>query len=376
MQKYGIPFGRIAVDSLKVRIPRDRVEIRDKDLGASFVPVRIDDGELMDDQEFKKTSLKRQYKGVSVYFRLEAQRGGDGIVRDYVTILINSKLVHFHYFDGVTNEHLRLLYNRLMSLDVVSFEFEDLQKAECTDVDFKNDVRCPDFKNTIKDMYARAKDTKKLGQGVKTFKSYDNQGIQFGVRNYATPSYPFLKLYHKGIHCMLSQEDDMLSFYAEFLSVHGYDLTDVIRVETTIKNKKHFRKHGIKDTTLQSILNLSQEKMMEFFAHAFKVHLEPRDKGVKLEKEITDNLKPMDTIQLVMVKMLQNYNVSHKDIRAQIERHLYNAQQRRRALEGFDKLIDAHVKNTPQARKIAKLTSFYDSIGYYGDLQSESVNFS
>lgn len=371
---YDIPFGHISVDSLKVRIPLERVLIRDRNLGSVLVPMRIDDGELLEDEEFKKNSVKSSYKGVSVYFGLESQIGRDKIVRDYLVVLFSSKLLHFRYFEGITSVNVGLVYDRLMSLGVVSFEYGDFLKAECTDVDFKNDVKHSEFKRIIKDMYSNAKDTKKLGQGVRLFNTPTNQGIQWGERKTSTLSYPFLKLYHKGIHMMGENDPDMFSFYAEFISQHGYDLKDVVRVETTIKNKKHFRKHGIENTTLESILNLSQEKMMEFFVDAFQIHMESRSKNVNLDKEETDKLKPMDTIQLVMVKMLQNYNVSHKDIRAQIERHLYNAQQRRRALEGFDKLIDAHIKNTPQAKKIAKLSSFYDSIGYYGDSNPELVN--
>jgi len=324
----------------------------------------MDDGEIIEDEEFKKTSLRVSYKGVSTYFRLESQIGGDKRVREYLCVLINSKLLHQRYFEGITFVNVGHLYDTLMTLGVVSFSYDWFLKSECTDVDFKKDILCTCIGDLVKAMSNFARDTKKTHQGYNVFKQPDNKGIEFGERKTATKDYPFFKVYHKGLQAMSSKKDGMFVFYSEFLSEYGYDLTNVVRLETTIKNRQHFKRHGIHNTTLESLLNMTQEQMQGFFNRAFEVHLNRRTPKVHMTEEEVENLKPTDTALVIAIKTLMEMGVSFNQYSNTIDEALYNPKAKYRVKKRLNELYDSYIKGKPKDVKMRNMEKVFDAMGW------------
>ena len=230
----GIPIGKIEIDSLKVRIPLSKVHILNEELGATLVPVNQQTGDVYNDQTYKKNSYKISYKGISIYFGLENQIDGKRDVVEYLVILFSSKLLSERYFEGITETNIGLLYDRLISFGVVSFDYDIFISSECTDVDFKRDDIQNEFRDAVTFLETSAKSYKQKDKGCNPFKSKDKLGIEFGSRNKANERYPFLKMYAKAVELI----NNSLDFWSEFLSDQGLDIADLVRTEITIKNKK------------------------------------------------------------------------------------------------------------------------------------------
>jgi len=301
-----LPIDSIEIDSFKIRIPISNIKIVDESLRGKWVLVNEVSGDI-DNKVFKENSLSKNENGIKIKYGIERQNltGISSIAsEEFLIILINSKLLKGRYFEGITKDNIDIVYRELINHKVVSFAFDDLLNSEITDVDFKRDVIIKSFDNVVKTLFSIAKASKKKDEGAKIYVQKSNMGIEFSDR--ATQSYlsnPFLKVYHKGIHCKKSDDKDMREFYTTYLfdSVEDSEIDNRVRTEYTVKNKKHFRQYNILSTTLSNILNLTQEKKLNILRNIAGKHLLKKQVRVRMIKE---DLTPSDKIILGLLDML------------------------------------------------------------------------
>jgi hypothetical protein len=86
----------------------------------------------------------------------------------------------------------------------------------------------------------------------KPFRKNDNVGIAFNRREKATPTTPFIKIYHKGLELQSKTKE----FDDAYLS--GIDSKNVGRLEYTLKNSKHQKHLGIEIKTLRQLLAMDK----------------------------------------------------------------------------------------------------------------------
>lgn len=352
-----IPIGEIEIDSLKIRIPLKKVHLINSELGSTLTPLNVQTGEVYDDESYKKNSYKVYYKGISVYFKLENQVDFKSDVIEYLVILFSSKLLQERYFEGITETNIGILYDRIISFGVVSFEYDTFLSSECTDVDFKRDDIQNEFRSAITFMETNAKSYKQKDKGCNPFKSKDKLGIEFGSRNKANERYPFLKMYSKGVELI----NNSLDFWSEFLSDQGLDISDLVRTEITIKNKKHFMRLGIRDTRLETLLKLSQEQKKEFFVDAFKTHLEPR---TTLGRALTDELSPKDKIIVSLLSQTMTFGRSFDDAKEIVLSCMSSPVQKSRSKKELERLYEDNLKGSKEDTKTKRMSKWFSDLGW------------
>jgi len=226
-----------------------------------------------DEDYFKSNAVNRKCDGYTVYFGIEKQMTSAQVTDDYLVLLLNSKILEHQYFQGLTSENIRTVFDRVQSLKVASFSFDDFLKGECTDVDFKSDFRLTkvDLKKAIQVMKDKAIPSAIRGDGYTAWNNKRALAIQFAERKTGRYlNHPFLKVYHKGLELRTKSAD----FARAYLSGQSFD--DLTRIETTVKNKKHFRHLKIRDTSLNGLLSLTEGEKQHIMSNAVKCHLEPR----------------------------------------------------------------------------------------------------
>jgi hypothetical protein len=252
-----ILFNRIKIDSLKILIPFNQVQVIDAKFNQDYTNLKVySTGEIT--EEFNRnTNVFCTSKGIKVKLEVArikfgriSEKGYQG--EEYLIFQPSSKLLKENYFDGINLQNLRTIYDYLMNLSIVRFSYESLLKANFKDVDF-----CVDYPATIEEFRLMNRNIefnvlKELKHFVKQFDKYS--GLQFNQRKEATPTRPFVKTYHKSTELL----DKSNEFYYEFLKV---DYCEVIakgigRYEITVKDAKFKKHYKIESMTIEQLLNI------------------------------------------------------------------------------------------------------------------------
>lgn len=258
------------IDSLKIRIPFHLVSIENEVLGDEYVLVSTRTGEEFEDENFKSNAYSHKYNGITTHYKIEKQITRHRTVEEYLVILVTSKILQHDYFKGIQSYTILDVYNRLMNETIVYFTFESFMNGECTDVDIKYDVlpNAP-VKRIVENLYEQVIPQRQAHKACSVYKQKSNLGIQFALRKtQAFLSHPYLKFYEK----VRELNSKSLLFNETYLS--GFQLpVEILRCETTIKNKKHFKALGQLSTTLKDIIGNLETVSKEAFEKAFKAHI-------------------------------------------------------------------------------------------------------
>lgn len=351
----GSSHSKISVDSLKIRIPFSDVKVIDENLTDKWILYNPATGE-QDETYFKENSLCKSDKGISVRFAIEEQMTANKTKETYLTMLLPSKILKEKYFEGITEHNIDKVYDELMSYEVVSFSLDTfLHRSACTDVDFKKDSVCNAFESIIKGLSNSAIPSKKKNEGYRSFNKKNNQGIEFSDRRTtAYKSNPYLKLYNKELQ--LTYDSNV--FANEYLKNINY--TNVIRIETTVKNKKHFKHLGINDTSLHSILSISNEVKEQIISKAIQKHIEPRTRQINTPNELT----PSDMIIHNAIVLLLDSGMSYENIKRQLTSSIKSSPTKSRKRKEMDLIYQHHIKNTDVDKTAKEINQFYDWMGW------------
>lgn len=269
-------IGKASIDSLRIRIPKEKVQILDigMNLHTANVLVDQDTGEVgeVDVESMKKLGIAKKENGITTRYLEQNIKGSHDIGHDYILILFNSKLLKGRYYEGINSDTIKLIYNELIKQQVVYFEYEDFLNANFTDTDIKIDFKLSgveDQQKLVKSLSSLTRPSITKAKGHSLTITRDAIMIQWSKREVATPSSPHLKVYAKDYESASFKT----SLFFEKYNVPTID--GLTRIEGTIKNKKHWKYLGYEDdSTLANLLSLTQEQSKEIITKMSNNHLD------------------------------------------------------------------------------------------------------
>lgn len=255
-KKEAIDFSKflqkIKVDSFKLRIPIEKVTFVSTTFCEKFKKLYINTGELDEDisLEKHKTDITN---GISTRIGVVCCRVGKDESKEFVYFQVNSKMCRERYLEGITLDTIKGVYDYIMALNIVFVDYEEFLCGFVTDIDFAYDINITAslMVELNKRIYSKIREDR-FKYVDKPFGKQDNVGMQFNKRDKATPSLPFVKIYHKGVEMKHHSNE----FYDAYLS--GTDLSNYGRLEYTLKNAKHQKHLGISIKTLNQLLEVDR----------------------------------------------------------------------------------------------------------------------
>lgn len=214
-----------------------------------------------------------------------------GVPYEFLTFIVTSKHLQYDYFKGVTLATIPLIIEYLSKVNIY-IDIQTLLQCQVTDVDVCIDTHIPNWTDFKSRIISQIKEYKQRDKGVKEYDKDNNKGIEFGRRETANITYPYLKIYNKHL------DATNLEKHANFFN--AYELKTPVnthRIEYTLKNKKHLEKYGI-GNKLIDILNVSQDKWTQTTKSITSYHFD------KVKTNIDTSLYT-DTISVVLSAFLQ-----------------------------------------------------------------------
>lgn len=292
----------IKIDSLKLRIPRYKVTYIDDTFAEKYQKIFIKTGLLEDHVNLEKHKVDIT-DGISTRIAVFNSLQG-GKAEEQIVIQCNAKQLKDKYFKGISINTLPLLYQYIIDLKIIHFAYEDFLDAYVSDIDYCYDVQVSP-KSMIEanqEIYHHIKPSC-FKYVSKPFRKNTNVGIQFNTREKATPSRPYVKIYHKTL--------ELLHKSNEFAEKHlkGQDYSDIGRLEYTIKNSKHRKKLNIEANTFRELLDVP---LSQIGSVVFSGVLSYVDK-TSIERDYKD-ISPTDRLILFFLHKCQENGDSQEDL--------------------------------------------------------------
>ena len=267
---------------------------------------------------------------------------------------MSSKILEENYFEGLSIDNHKNVYQKLISMKVAFFDYDSFINSECTDVDFKKDIKTSVFRDLIPMLVSSARTSHLSGTGIRSFQKKDNIGVQWSDRKGATLKNPYLKIYHKTIEL----ENNSVEFKNEYL--FDFNISNIVRVEFTLKDKRHLRKYNIQSQKFIDLLKLSQEKKSSILEETINIHLMPR--FIKPDAPLKQ-LTPSDIMLFNSLYILSNKMYLNK-YRA-VDYLLTNIKDKTaksRAKKKLEHIYDTYVQMQDKSKKKEKMISLFDAI--------------
>ena len=342
----------ITLDSFKIRIPINEVDYLSDSLTGEWVWVNKLTGEEKEN-EYKAKAYSHNENGINIRIASEFQKiDFNGKVEKFLTILVTSKTLKEHYLEGITKSNVHLVYDYLQGLNLCTFSLESFLNGHLTDVDFKRD-----FINTqglkLVDALSEKALAVKYGRACTPFRGKTNQGIQYSERE--TDRFntaPYLKIY--------SKEHDMDSKSREFRERYlpGVNLQHLWRIETTVKNKSHFKQLGVRTTTLKAIMDLDQDQLENILSRAVKSHLEPQTKRYS-----SDGIKPDDVVMRNAMLYIMESGLSYARTSEMLLGDLEGS-NRTKKRDKLERVYVDHIRGSKQDLETRDMDQIYEVICY------------
>jgi hypothetical protein len=239
-------------------------------------------------------------------------------------------------------------------MNVAYFSYDVFLCSECTDIDFKKDIKNHYFIESIPILVKHAKPSHLSGRGVRSFRKKNNKGIQWSDRKGATLQNPYLKIYHKSIELNFNSKEFKDEYLAEI------DLSNIIRVEFTIKSMKHLRKFKIESQKLIDLLNLSQNIKSAMLKDIINTHLMSRI--VKAEKPI-GKISPTGVVFYNALNIISKRTYMNKNmiIDSMLE-NIKNKTAKSRKKKKLNEIWNTYIQMQEHNKKKEKMISLFDAI--------------
>jgi hypothetical protein len=357
-------YNTCSFDSFYYRIPLDDVDVIDTGILEKQVEVRyvVETGEITNYRPIQANSLHPERDGYKIHFQIQKMPDCE-----YLVVLINSKLLEYQYLNGITMNNIELVYNNLMKCNVFYCTFEQfLTWGKVTDIDIKKDIELTkeDFLKGIKELQTASIPRTKVSEGVRSFNTRNNMGIQWNDRTTASSSKPFVKIYYKEIESSLSDTKQLSKNEAPFFDtyVNYEELVNRVRIEVTIKNLKSARIHGINDLTLLNILKLTPEQLNEIIIKNLNLNLHKRmPKAIKARTDIS----PADMLAYIhLSNMIKNQSYSFELALEYTLQHFADKQQKHRQKVKLTDIYSKYIQGEKYELKVKRLNTFYNQIGW------------
>lgn len=349
---------KYSFDSFKLRFPLDEVDVINQTLLSSKVRTitDLDTGEILREEQFKSKSLQADFDHYNIHFAIS-----ETFNRTELIILVNSKLLEGAYMDGIAMHNIELVYNRLMSANIVYMDFNTFLGGLVSDLDIKQDTLIDSvelFEECTLDMERFSIAKKKSGHGVNRINQSTNKGIEWNTRKNATPSNPFLKIYHKGIESRNGKNASFFQYYNIPISSNS------VRIEATIKNKSHFKKYGIESTRLVHLLGLDNEVYRKVIEDVLQRNLQPRN----LQPKKPRNSLPMTIQETMLFTLMSGCVTSMKMTKEETIQYTIanfsDKHRKHRAKKKAQSIYEQYIEGENYQQKVEKGSNFFRIIGW------------
>ena len=362
-----IPINVPLTDSFSLKIPFNECQILDERLTSNTF-IYYETLDAIDSEPNPPKPMLIQGNGITIRIGLCEiplldHKTREKIQTKFINLTVSSKLLRQNYFDGISKHNIETLYNEFLSFEVFTCSLETFLNGYISDVDICFNRYCVSPK-----IFSDSLDILMLQTGNKQkhlHKIHDAQniGLTFNKRDFAKPSIPFIKLYHK--------EYELLTKSAEFYNIYLFPtysegIKNLTRVEVTIKNydhKKRLEKFGIIPSfkTLEEYLNLSQAELYQVIVFSLNSYIELK------ARQKAPNLSPTDHI---IYELIQNCIISGYDHKALLNvvisfkgstpeaTHVSHSRMRKKINELFDLLIFKDVKIQTKANQNAHILEY------------------
>ena len=199
-----ITTNKALIDSFSLKIPLDQVKVLDHRL-TSETCIYYEELDAVDDiLHPPKPWIYESLTGIKIRISLASipnynQETGrfDDEPKKYVSLTVSSKLLERDYFDGINKKNIKIIYNAFLDFKVFWCPLSVFLDGIVNDVDICVNMRVPSldiFSLSLHSIFNQADIRKKH---LKIFEDPKGMGLQFNKREWAVPSLPFLKIYHK-----------------------------------------------------------------------------------------------------------------------------------------------------------------------------------
>lgn len=342
------------MDTTKIRIPLRDIDHVSKSITGRWLLVNEDTGEIKEGGDWKGSAYFHESNGIKFRVALEKQPGRHGNVREYLTILLTAKMLEGRYLEGITLSNVSQLHSYIMDTGLVKFSLNAMMAAECecTDTDFKRDFLNQMGKQIISHLYEKTNPTKS-GRAATRFTKKVNNGIQWSERkSTAFKTNPYLKVYSKHL--------DLLSKSKEFADTYGIQVPENYwRVETTVKNKKHWRSFGIQDTSLKSLLSLSEATKEMIMQTTMQAHLSSR----RSERKASEGIPPKDIVAYNQIMSSLDRGATYWEIIGEWLQGI-PASSKSKKKKYFETIYKEHILKTEIGKESEKIDQSLEGMGY------------
>jgi hypothetical protein len=309
MIKFKVP----KIDSLRLLVPLDQVQILDSKFLKTFVLYCPETDEVDDLSTHIKTQVYHEHNGIKMKFAVKSFMNTENVPIKYLIVGISTKMLKENYFEGINRNTIEAVFNYVNSLDIIKVTKESFLNAKAMDVDF-----CIDFKltnTTCKEVFSVCYDLTIPSKTMNTnlFKEKTNRGIEWGDRDKVGRAYKtkqFTKYYAKVLELKYNSTDFYNAYIKEKLNentlfadgtIYATDNNEenILRIETTIKNPNHFKTYDINCVTLLDLLKLDLSIHSAIFNRPIQTYMN----GYRIVRHNTD-LSPLERKELFALNLL------------------------------------------------------------------------
>lgn len=320
---------KVKIDSLKLTFPRNLVQIVDEKFAQKYKKIYIETGEIDEESVSLDKHKVDVVKGISSRIALGQWVMGNEQC-EVVFIQINAKMLRDKYFDGITLENWKMVYDHIINQQIIYIDERTFLTGWISDIDF-----CFDFEATPKQLIQvistlhQKVQPSKYKYVDKPYKKQTNVGIMFNKREKATPSKPFVKIYHKGLELKYHSEE----FGREFLK--GQEFENIARLEVTFKNTRDKKYHGLNDfKEFRDLLSLNQKTREKILFKAIPQYIMIQEKLI-----IKDDVSPTDKYMIWMINILMQHGYSSNTLHQGLD-IFEDKQQKHRVKRKLTKLLE------------------------------------
>jgi DNA-binding GntR family transcriptional regulator len=349
----GVP----SFDSLKLSFDLNFVKILNTDLLDCIVNIKINKatGVVIEEQPIQQNSLKHEYDNYKIHFAINNSFGKDKLV-----VLVNSKLLDSEYMQGISIRNIERIHTKLMEAKIFSISFEDFLKyGTWSDVDIKRDDEIESaelFSKGIHELDKATVSQRRKDKGSNVFDKETNKGIEWNSRSKSTYTYPFLKIYHKGIESSNGKNKDFFETH-----VNLNEIKKVFRIEATIKNfSTDGLKYGLIDNSLISLLKLTTSQLNDILSHSIASNLEQRIKKVTRKKDT--EITPTQIMLFKAITLGIQNNMSIESCIDYFIEDIPNAVSKSRSKKQLIEIYESEIKGQDYEVKTRGLNSFFDTL--------------
>lgn len=297
-------FNTGLIDSLKIRIKLDKVQVIDKRLIEDYIEYYPNIQQLDNDTEENGYELKKAkpltkiINGITYRIYVKAFIGKDKLAHEYVVLQVSAKMLEYKYFEGITSKNVDIILKNINSLGIINITKNNLLDGLVSDIDICvnqliDEKSLQSAFSLIRNFPAPSKKPLIHFISQTALNGSRNLGIDFNKREKATNSTPYCKIYHKGYE-LLSKS---VVFYNAYLSPMRASVIDnLVRYEFTIKASKHKEylcKNGLNADfkTFGDLLSAKPKDLHLIAKTGLKCYLEKKTKS-----KIDTKQKPTDIV--------------------------------------------------------------------------------